>query len=444
MNELADSINFNNNEIPQRFYPEINSIIDNFQIQQILGEGTFGVVCKVQNLRNKQIYALKILKLWEIISEERKTIVQRFKGEYKCGQINNQNLVKTFAYGKKLGNPYIVMQYCPNGDIRKYIGKITDFKIIDKFAENVLSGLQALHNQGIIHRDLKPENILLDEKENALLTDFGIAGFQNSRMTKRNIFGHAKQVFGTFAYIPPEQLNQKISYKAMSTATDMFSFAASFYEIITGFLPFGELKKEGDLGEYVLRANNGRWTNPLSFRRDIPQKWINLIEKALLPDYNHRLQTVNQALHILNFKVEPEIDKFEPQLHKLALVIAQGEESGKVYEIEKMIPDNTGIITIGWFDENFPNKNKISIKDSLTAYISNYHATLEKSSAPPDWYIRDGQWREKNGKKSWVLSTNGVFVNSERINAAGKQIKNGDIITIGDSTLKVIKINDLK
>ena len=53
------------------------------------------------------------------------------------------------------------------------------------------------------------------------------------------------------------------------------------------------------------------------------------------------------------------------------------------------------------------------------------------------WFIRDGQWYEKKGKLAWHLSHNGVLVNSTEVKKDGHLLKPEDIITIGDTTLKV-------
>ena len=70
---------------------------------------------------------------------------------------------------------YFVITYAKNGDLFKFIAKLTA-KAIDCtqfYAGELVSAVEYLHNQGIIHRDLKPENILLNERMHILITDFG-------------------------------------------------------------------------------------------------------------------------------------------------------------------------------------------------------------------------------------------------------------------------------
>ena len=60
-----------------------------------------------------------------------------------------------------------------------------------------------------------------------------------------------------------------------------------------------------------------------------------------------------------------------------------------------------------------------------------------KKDGSKQWYVRDGQWYEKEGKMGWHLSRNGVLVNSSVVKKDGHALKPNDIITVGDTTLKV-------
>lgn len=428
------------NEIPERFVPSAGDMVDHYRIEKALGEGSFGSVYKVKDTVTGKIHALKLLKLWEVLKDERMPIVQRFSGEYRCGLIESRYLVKSTDFGKIKGNPYIIMDFCANGDLRGVVGKSISQETIDKYAFEVLSGLQALHAEGIVHRDLKPENVLLDSNNTAHLTDFGIAGFTNARMTKKNIFGHAMGIFGTYAYMPPEQLNPKISFKTMSPATDVFSFGAMFYEMLSGKLPFGKLDTESDIAQYVMRANKGEWDKIQNWRKDVSPSWISILEGCLEPKYEKRIQDVMSIIPMMGFNTDRKDSApgYNFEKDRLGLQIMRGEEHERIYRISDMIKGNDGLLTIGWFDPDYPDKNDIGIVEAGTSYISNFHATLEKLSSRKKWYIRDGQWRQKDGKPGWYPSTNGVYVNSLQTGVEGYEIKPGDIITIGDTTLKVV------
>ena len=226
-----------------------------FQVQKILGEGSFGKVYAVTD-PNGELYALKLLKLWEVPSEIRASLMARFDMEFETGRIDSNYLVHSIAHGAVSGNPYIVMEYCPNGDLLSVMAQ--QYVDLSKVATHVLYGLKALHSCGKVHRDLKPENVLVKKNGDYALTDFGISGDRNKRMTERNILGKPKQIFGTYAYMPPEQLNPRKDATVLPT-TDIFSFGVMMYQLITNCLPFGQLVLERDLVSYLRRGKNGDW-----------------------------------------------------------------------------------------------------------------------------------------------------------------------------------------
>ena len=94
----------------------------------------------------------------------------------------------------------------------------------------IASALTFAHEQGIVHRDLKPNNVLLDERDNAYLTDFGIAKML-AGTTKLTATGN---ILGTPAYMAPEQWRGEL----VDARTDIYSLGIMLYEMVIGQLPF--------------------------------------------------------------------------------------------------------------------------------------------------------------------------------------------------------------
>ena len=78
------------------------------------------------------------------------------------------------------------------------------------------------------------------------------------------------------------------------------------------------------------------------------------------------------------------------------------------------------------------NDNAIFIKSFNSDFLSRHHCTIEHGEGK--WVVRDGQWQPQ--ARQWVASTNGTFVNSRPVSNTGYYLSAGDIITIGDVTLK--------
>ena len=110
-------------EVPQRADFKLNDIIaGQYRVEKSLGEGAFGQVYKVTDYSGA-VRALKLLRLWDVPSDIRQPLIDRFTMEFKTGQIDSQYLVHSYDYGLTKGNPYIVMEFCPGGDLTKFVGR---------------------------------------------------------------------------------------------------------------------------------------------------------------------------------------------------------------------------------------------------------------------------------------------------------------------------------
>lgn len=426
-------------DIPLQFLPLAGENIHGYVVEKLLGEGSFGNVYKVRDGHSQEVFALKMLRLWEAPPEVRVPLLKRFDLEFETGQILSNYLVKTVGRGKISGNPYIVMDYCPNGDLRAFMGRSPRIpeNTARKICSEILYGLKDLHRNGKVHRDLKPENILFSRNQVAQLTDFGIAGHANIkfRLTQVNWKGKPMQIFGTIAYMPPEQVRPSNKHVTLLPATDIFSFGVLAFEMLSGRLPFGPLNNEADVAEYFRRTTEGKWEKIHSGLPLVSERiWNHILEKCLCPDYQKRYGSVDDILADLGETAQKGTRDLYPG-DCLSLLVMQGEEYGKIYLL-KGFPPGSGdnLMTVGRMCESV--HNDIAIREEMTSYISRRHATIEKSSDPAQWYIRDGQWITQAA--CWERSMNGTFVNSMPVGLEGVRLNIDDIITLGDTTLKVI------
>jgi len=428
---------FGNYETPRRFVASKGNTIDGYTVLDQLGEGTFGAVYKVRSPQG-EILAMKVIKLWEIAFEkERRAIISRFVREFEIASTSSQYLVKSYGYGKIEGNPYITMEYCAGGSLGSWIGRFGQHPSYNHVAYQILLGMRELHNKGYFHRDIKPQNILIKENDKVLLTDFGIAGQKNNRLTVTNIFGKVEQVFGTWAYLAPEQANNKVAFKALDAVTDIFSFGVMLFELFTGEYPFPPYKIDSEkaLVEYLDNARKGLYTNISRQQHLLPGSWAAILKACLDPDYQHRrANNVNTLLQMLGYTPDKKVDPpYHPASSILGLQVTYGEDMHRMYNLNQLLAD-TGqtILTLGRHDPSVTNH--IEITENQTAYISRRHATIERWADPVCWTIRDGQWT--GGE--WKTSMNHVYVNSRRIDQGGTKLQPGDIITLGDTVLQVV------
>ena len=407
-----------------------------YRIERLLGEGTFGFVYKATDEQGR-VVAIKLLKLWTVPTEVYKNLRDRFIMEFETGRIESPYLARSMAYGEEKGNPYIVMEYCSRGDLRgALVSPQTD---LVRYGRHILCGLRDLHAHGKVHRDLKPENVLIKEDYTAVLTDFGISGDRNRRMTERGWIGKPTQIFGTYPYMPPEQVNPPRGGQAtVLPTTDIFSFGVMMYELLVGELPFGELS-EATLHIYLRNGSQGVWDREALRRRDPSGVWLPVIERCLVPDFKERIQSASELLAMLPAQeAEREIYRsrsFMGVVNGLQLRVMQGEEYGKVYCLNQLLKGERRILTVGRADPDTPND--LSIQELLSSYISRRHCTLEYDNQRERWYLRDGQWCNMTGGSKWVPSLNGTYINSSEVDLLGMEIHPGDIISMGDVKLRV-------
>lgn len=409
-----------------------------YRVEKKLGEGSFGEVFKVSD-RNGGTAALKLLKLWAISPDDRQNTLQRFDMEYNTGRIESPYLVHSLGKGEHRGNPYIVMEYCDGGDMQRAMDR-GELDIARSMTE-VLYGLRALHREGKVHRDLKPENVLFRRDRTAVLTDFGISGDRNNRLTRRGILGAPKEIMGTFIYMPPEQANPPRGNATVLPTTDIFSFGVMLYQALTQELPFGKLESEADLGPYCQNGRTGRWNRKPLERHPQAAQWMPVLEGCLLPDYNKRLQTTDDVLRLMpkSSSIPHPTAYSDPRPFvgdgRWRLRVMQGEEVGRIYLLD---PERlrAGVLRMGRGSTTY--SNDIQITETYSSYVSRAHCTLEWDANEQRWYLWDGQWVEQTGGGYWNPSLNGTFVGSrEATMDIPIPLSPGDIVAIGDVTLKV-------
>lgn len=421
-------------QVPARAeYNKGEMINGEYKVLRSLGNGAFGHVYEVTG-PDKVHYALKLLRLWEVPSDIRQSLTERFVMEFKTAQIDSPFLVRSLDYGRAEGNPFILMEFCSGGDLTTLIGnKRANFS---KIACEILMGLHALHSNGKVHRDLKPENVLFKNDGTAALTDFGISGDRNNRMTQKGVLGKPLQIFGTYAYMPPEQVTRSRTATVLPT-TDIFSFGVMMFQLITGVLPFGQLDSQNDLVIYQKKGKSGEWNREELLNTPDGYLWEKLIEGCLNPDYKNRIQSAKDALNLVPQAANRDTtqrDHFIAQAEQIKegengarLVIMHGDDYGHTYDLTQLSQEK-GKLQISLGRSAY---NDLVVNDP---YLSRTHCILEGHSERKQWRIRDGQWSKESGK--WQRSTNGTFINSTEVDENGHTLHNGDIITLGDVKLR--------
>eukprot|EP00053_Salpingoeca_punica_P019366 m.195275 g.195275 ORF g.195275 m.195275 type:complete len:455 (-) comp17634_c0_seq5:2354-3718(-) len=198
-----------------------------FQLLEKLGEGSYGSVVKAMHRSSHQVVAIKQVPMESDLQE----VVKEISMMRQC---DSPFIVQ--YYGSYFKNAYlwIVMEYCIAGsvsDVMQLRKKPLNEEEIRAIARATLFGLEYLHSRCKIHRDIKAGNILLNDKGDAKLADFGVAGQMVDNMSKRNT------VIGTPFWMAPEVI-QEIGYDCRA---DIWSLGITCIEMAEGKPPYADI-----------------------------------------------------------------------------------------------------------------------------------------------------------------------------------------------------------
>ena len=152
-----------------------------------------------------------------------------------------------------------------------------DLPLACAVAEQVASGLDALHAMGLIHRDINPANILIDEQRVAYIIDLQAEDGQASLLTRPG------QALGSLDYMAPEQIRSE----EITPAADVYGLGCVIYECLCGGPPFADRQ-----GMRVLWAHlHDPAASLLGRRPDLPAAGSVIVLRALEKDPADRPQS---------------------------------------------------------------------------------------------------------------------------------------------------------
>src|SRR6266567_3984742 len=256
--------------------------LGNYRLVRLLGQGGFAEVYLGEHIYLETEAAIKVLHT-QLAGGE----VEQFRREARTiAHLIHPHIVRVLDFGVEGSTPFLVMDYAPNGTLRKLHPKGTRLSLttVVTYVRQIAPALQYAHEHKLIHRDIKPENLLVGRANEVLLSDFGIALVgQSSR------YQSTRDMAGTIAYMAPEQIEAH-----PRPASDQYALGIVVYEWLSGDRPF-----QGSFTEIAIKHS---MVPPPTLREkvpDLPDAVEQVVMTALAKDPKERFASVQAFANAL-------------------------------------------------------------------------------------------------------------------------------------------------
>lgn len=219
--------------------------IPGYEILRPLGTGGMSTVYLALQRSLDRKVAIKVMRRGgDIHSDDNTQAEKRFLLEGRMmAKLPHRNIVAVYDIVSNDAMAYISMEFLDGGTLSDRMREGISLADAVSVIVQIASALDFAHTHGVVHRDLKPANIMFRDSGTPVLTDFGIARYQDGSATRLTQTG---MLVGTPTYMSPEQINGQ----AVDGRADLYSLGILFYELLAGHAPF-----RGDTPIAVLMAH---------------------------------------------------------------------------------------------------------------------------------------------------------------------------------------------
>ncbi len=204
-----------------------------YQLRQLLGQGGMGAVFRAYQERLDREVAVKVI--FSQLAQDNNYQMRFEREAWVAAALEHTHIVPIYDYGMENGVSFIVMRLLNGGSLQERVlrGTASGGMALNEVARitgQLASALQYAHDRDVIHRDVKANNVMFDDRDNAILVDFGIARLLSTELdltrTGMNI--------GSPAFMAPEQWRNE----ALGPAVDQYTLAILVYYMLTNRLLF--------------------------------------------------------------------------------------------------------------------------------------------------------------------------------------------------------------
>jgi serine/threonine protein kinase len=277
------------------------SKVGKYEILGVIGRGGMGVVYGARDPFIDRIVAIKTIRIAESDNPEDDQIGRLRMEARSAGKLHHPNIVTIFDFGEEGDLSYIVMEFVRGTNLSRVVQsrKALPLSVKIDLMLQVARGLAYAHECGVVHRDMKPSNICVTVRGVAKILDFGLARFDNTRLTKTGYLS------GTIAYMSPERFSGETGPQ-----DDIFAAGAVAYELFTYNRAFpGE-----STPEIIAKILGGPMPKPVSEETGYPKSLDAIILRALDRDPMARYNSAAELVTTLEaFTHSDEYQQFVAQ-----------------------------------------------------------------------------------------------------------------------------------
>ena len=257
------------------------SLKNRYYIISSIGEGGMAEVYLANDVINKREVAIKIIK--DSTSLDPLNIA-RFQREARASAaLRHNNIIEIYDVDEYQGKPYMVMEYVKGQSLKEVLKKRGTFTPVEAcdIIYQLSDALAHAHEHGVIHRDVKPQNVMIKNDGTIKLGDFGIALVNDApHLTQKDI------VLGSVHYMAPEVAEGK----SASVQSDVYSLGISFFELLTGKLPFND----SNAVNIAMKQIGEPLPSVRRYRNDIDRKVEKVINKSCSKEIKGRYSSMKE------------------------------------------------------------------------------------------------------------------------------------------------------
>ena len=263
--------------------------IGGYRLVNVLATYHSSQVWEVAEVAGHRHFAMKLL-LPEKVSDAQQRRLLIHEGTVGK-EFSHPNILKVIEVGKGSKIPYVVTELFPMASLKHRIQR-KQFEFIKQHAQSIfvqaVKAMSYMNAKGWVHRDIKPDNILASNGGDVRISDFALAQKIHKASFFSRLFKKKTLTQGTRSYMSPEQIRGE----DLDGRADIYTFAASMYEIVTYRPPFRAGSNQELLNKHIAEKP----VSPQVHNPELTEEFAELVLQMLAKKREQRPADFNQVL----------------------------------------------------------------------------------------------------------------------------------------------------